>query len=239
MTSGRSRVLLTFALLTLAAASVATAAPPFGAVAYHLEVAHSALGAGEHRLVRVSPPPPADTYVIWDGAEPAADGEAVVQAPYVIAPGSPPLQVRVVVTPRDRSRPGVAATTTIELAPGAVPGADDCLGPGQSWPTFGSYVYVDELPEALTTVAPIFPPGIRDLPQTVTVKALVCRTGRVLDAIPVLQERAPGGGARPIARDPRIVDAAVDAVRQWVFQPARAQGAPVAVWVVVPVRFGS
>lgn len=31
--------------------------------------------------------------------------------------------------------------------------------------------------------------------------------------------------------------AARDAVLQWVFQPARLQGEPVAVWVEVPVEF--
>jgi protein TonB len=32
-------------------------------------------------------------------------------------------------------------------------------------------------------------------------------------------------------------DAAVEAVRRWVFTPAIANGKPVKVWVGVPVRF--
>jgi TonB family protein len=32
-------------------------------------------------------------------------------------------------------------------------------------------------------------------------------------------------------------DAAVNAVKQWVFKPALSNNKPVAVWVAVPVRF--
>lgn len=32
-------------------------------------------------------------------------------------------------------------------------------------------------------------------------------------------------------------EAAIAAVRQWVFRPARSNGKPIATWVAVPVRF--
>jgi protein TonB len=36
---------------------------------------------------------------------------------------------------------------------------------------------------------------------------------------------------------PVLDDAAVAAVKQWVFKPALSNNKPVAVWVAVPVRF--
>jgi outer membrane biosynthesis protein TonB len=29
----------------------------------------------------------------------------------------------------------------------------------------------------------------------------------------------------------------VDAVKQWIFEPAKAKGKPVAIWIAVPVNF--
>jgi protein TonB len=36
---------------------------------------------------------------------------------------------------------------------------------------------------------------------------------------------------------PVLDDAAIKAVRQWVFKPALSNNKPVAVWVAVPVKF--
>jgi hypothetical protein len=42
---------------------------------------------------------------------------------------------------------------------------------------------------------------------------------------------------QPIEDDPKLVDAAIDAVKQYLFQPATSDGQPVAVWVGVRVSF--
>jgi TonB family protein len=97
---------------------------------------------------------------------------------------------------------------------------------GDRLPALGDYVYVEELPEAITKVPPVYPdaPGAAKLEGTVLIQALVGKDGRVLDA-------------KIVKSIPGLDEAAVDAVRQWVFKPAQAGGKPVAVWVAVPVRF--
>jgi protein TonB len=112
--------------------------------------------------------------------------------------------------PRDRSLPSPRP-----------PGLSD-----DSLPAFGTYVYVEELPEAIQRVAPVYPEQARlDGAQgTVLVQALVGRDGLVRDAR--IQKSIPG-----------LDDAALEAVRKWRFKPAMALGRPVAVWVAIPVRF--
>jgi TonB family protein len=99
-------------------------------------------------------------------------------------------------------------------------------GDGEPLPKFGDYIYVEELPEAITKVPPVYPELARraDVEGVVLVQALVGRDGRVKDTRVV----------KPI---PALNEAAVAAVRQWVFKPALAGGKPVAVWVAIPVRF--
>jgi TonB family protein len=89
------------------------------------------------------------------------------------------------------------------------------------------YVYVEKLPEAITTVAPEYPQVAREsgMEGTVIVRALVDVDGRVVDAFVAQGDIAVLNGP------------AVASVRKWTFKPARAGGAPVAVWVAVPVRF--
>jgi TonB family protein len=93
-------------------------------------------------------------------------------------------------------------------------------------PQFGEYVYVEELPEAVTKVPPEYPPAARDakIEGTVLLQALVGKDGRVSDT-------------KIVKSIPGLDEAAAACVRQWVFKPARAKGEPVAVWVAVPVRF--
>lgn len=100
--------------------------------------------------------------------------------------------------------------------------------PLRSEPAFGEFVYIEELPEALKKVAPTYPDEARraGIEGTVMVHALVGRDGRVKDT--VVLKSIPGLDA-----------AAQECVRQWTFKPARAGGAPVPVWVAVPVRFSN
>jgi TonB family protein len=106
----------------------------------------------------------------------------------------------------------------IEVAPPAVP--------RESLPNLGDYVYVEELPEAIKKVPPVYPELPRTVDATVLVQALVGKDGLVKET-------------RVIKSVPLLDQAAVESVRQWVFKPAKTKGKPVAVWVAIPVRFAS
>ncbi len=93
-------------------------------------------------------------------------------------------------------------------------------------PKFGEYVYVEELPEAITKVPPVYPDIAREanVDGTVVVQALVGKDGHVKDT-------------RVVKSVQMLDDAAIAAVKQWVFKPALSNNKPVAVWVAVPVKF--
>jgi protein TonB len=93
-------------------------------------------------------------------------------------------------------------------------------------PRFGEYVYVEELPEAITKVKPEYPDIAREasVEGTVLIQALVGKDGRVKDT-------------RVVKGIPMLDAAAVAAVKQWVFKPALSNNKPVAVWVAVPLKF--
>lgn len=93
-------------------------------------------------------------------------------------------------------------------------------------PKFGEYVYVEELPEAITKAQPVYPDIAREagVDGTVLVQALVGKDGKVKDVR--VQKSIP------------MLDASAEAaVKQWVFKPALSNNKPVAVWVAVPVKF--
>lgn len=100
------------------------------------------------------------------------------------------------------------------------PPSDDDL------PKFGDYVYVEELPEAITKIAPVYPDIAREagVDGQVMVQALVGKDGKVKDV-------------RVVKSIPMLDQAAVSAVKQWLFKPALSNNKPVAVWVAVPVKF--
>jgi len=89
-----------------------------------------------------------------------------------------------------------------------------------------NYVSVDELPEAIVTVKPIYPEEARRAGITggVMVMAHVREDGTVDDC-------------RVVKSIPELDAAAIAAVRQWRFKPAMSKGLPVAVPVAVPVKF--
>jgi protein TonB len=116
------------------------------------------------------------------------------------------------------STPGVESTGGDNIV--VAPPAEDEL------PKFGEYVYVEELPEAVTKVQPVYPELARDagVDGTVMVQALVGKDGKVKDA--------------KVVKSIQMLDqAAIDAVKGWVFKPALSNNKPVAVWVAVPIRF--
>ncbi|NOT35004.1 MAG: energy transducer TonB [Candidatus Eisenbacteria bacterium] len=100
------------------------------------------------------------------------------------------------------------------------PPSDDQL------PQFGEYVYVEELPEAVTKVPPAYPDMAREanVDGTVLVQALVGKNGKVIDV-------------KVVKSIPMLDQAAAEAVRKWIFKPALSNNKPVAVWVAVPVKF--
>ncbi len=96
----------------------------------------------------------------------------------------------------------------------------------ESLPKFQEYVYVEELPEAVTKVEPRYPDIAREagVEGTVMIQVLVNRDGGVADT-------------RVVKSVPTLDQAAIECVRQWRFKPASSGGKPVAVWVAVPIKF--
>jgi len=85
---------------------------------------------------------------------------------------------------------------------------------------------VEELPEVIGKVPPEYPADARSngVEGTVMVEALVGMDGVIQDAV--------------ILDGPwALVDAALEAIWQWKFKPAKSDGEPLAVWVSIPVRF--
>jgi protein TonB len=121
---------------------------------------------------------------------------------------------------------GFTSSSVVEFGP-APPDPQECCGPAQTHlPEPGEFVYIDELPEALVRAAPAYPDSAREagISGTVLVQALVCSSGQIFDVR--VQQSVPG-----------LDGASIAAVQQWVFAPARVGGQPVAVWVVIPVKF--
>ena len=173
-----------------------------------------------------------------DGAVPRAAGAAV-----------PPADAaeRLRRRPRRRPRRGIPLPTEEEqideeqtiatqeelsqsIGAGEVGGTGDSLviapPSEESLPGYGEYVYVEELPEAITKVMPEYPDLARQssMEGTVVVQALVGKDGRVKDT-------------RIAKSNPVFDQAAEKAVKQYVFKPALSNNKPVAVWVAVPIRF--
>ena len=230
-----------FSLLILATlqGSMATAAPedPF-----HIVLSRKAVRAGEQVEMRLLPPVPPGVRVSWH----SATGKdqliycSTYRAPYSIPPGTPPATVLV-----SLAGLGIRTTVTaeIELVPSSVADADSCLGPGQSFSRTEAgivpdYVYIDDLPYVIQRVDPTYPKDafVRGLEDTIPVRALVCRTGRVLDTY-ALDSYVDRSDVHPIEHDPKLVEAAIAAVRQYIFSPARKNGQAMAVWVTTPVAF--
>jgi len=107
--------------------------------------------------------------------------------------------------------------------PGAEPPRE---APPPEHPAFGEYVYVEELPEAIEKVMPIYPETGRQtrIEGTVMVQARVLKDGTV-------------GETKIVKSIPELDAAAAEAVRHWRFKPATAKGQPVEVWVAVPIKF--
>ena len=149
----------------------------------------------------------------------------------ITQPVAPPTVGVAVPVPDAEAPPEQTIASQEEIAqttPGVDAGKGDLVvaPPSDDLPQFGEYVYVEELPEAITKVKPDYPDIAREagVDGVVLVQALVGKDGKVKDVRVV----------KPI---PMLNDAAIAAVKQWVFKPALSNNKPVAVWVAVPVRF--
>jgi protein TonB len=93
-------------------------------------------------------------------------------------------------------------------------------------PKLGEFVYYEEQPTLINMPQPRYPDLAREsgLEGTVMVQALISKDGRVLDT-------------RVTKSIPMLDDAAVEAVRRSTWKPALSNSKPVAVSVVIPVRF--
>jgi len=151
----------------------------------------------------------------------------------IAQPVAPPT-VGVAVPVPDAEAPPEQTIASQEEIAASTPGVDTGEGENivvappteEELPAFGEYVYVEELPEAITKVSPQYPDIAREagVDGTVLVQALVGKDGRVKDT-------------RVVKSIPMLDAAASTAVKQWVFKPALSNNKPVAVWVAVPVRF--
>ncbi len=150
----------------------------------------------------------------------------------ITQPVAPPTAAAPVPVPDAQApdQPTIASQEEIAAAtPGlGEQGKDIVVAPPseEDLPRFGEYVYVEELPEAITRVNPLYPDLAREagVDGTVMVQALVGKDGKVKDT-------------RVVKSIPMLDGSAVTAVRQWVFKPALSNNKPVAVWVAVPVTF--
>jgi protein TonB len=156
------------------------------------------------------PPPPAVAI-----AQPVAPPSVAVPVPVPDAE-APPEQVIASQEELAQTTPAVGdGENQLVVAPD-----EDAL------PKYGEYVYVEELPEAITKPSPEYPDLARSagVDGTVLVQALVGKDGKVKDT-------------KVVKSIPMLDEAAVKAVRMWVFKPALSNNKPVAVWVAVPVKF--
>jgi len=216
----------------------ASSAPP-SSNEYHIVLPRHAIAAGERVALRLVPPAPAGVRVLW-GIHSGSMGiglqpHATYIAPYVIPAGTPPARVVAGLT-----GPGIKTTVEaeIELMPGSLQGSEDCLGPDQSFSTvtaiwdFGDPSF-SRAGELIHRVDPDYPRSAfsRGIKDTITVIALVCRSGRVLDAY-VPTSYADLELTQPADRDPKLVEAALQAVRQYLFSPSTGAG-----WVITAVPF--
>jgi protein TonB len=149
----------------------------------------------------------------------------------VTQPVAPPTAAIPVPVPEAQAPPEQTIATQQDIAQTtpsvAGEGSDIVVAPpGDELPAFGAYVYVEELPEAITQVKPLYPDLAREagVDGQVVVQALVGKDGKVKDT--------------RVVKSIAMLDAAAEAaVKQWVFKPALSNNKPVAVWVAVPVKF--
>jgi TonB family protein len=104
--------------------------------------------------------------------------------------------------------------------------SSDELPSGDQLPEEREFVHYEDPPIPVTQVRPIYPESAREakIEGTVLLHVLVGVDGRVKN---IRVTRSVTG----------LSEAAVDAVKKWVFKPAISNNKPVAVWVEIPFHF--
>jgi len=105
-------------------------------------------------------------------------------------------------------------------------GKDSLVIASDELPGEGEFVYYEDEPVPVTQVTPKYPEMARDaqVQGRVVLHVLVGKDGRVKNV--------------KVIRSVKMLDeAAVAAIKQWVFKPALSNNKPVAVWVEVPMDF--
>ncbi len=240
----RQIIMGTATVLLLAMGCAAGAhANPAQSGSYQLELPRRALAPGESIQLRLAPPAPRGTrvrFLATRGSESVGLLNGLYRAPFIIGPGALSVEVSAIIGLKGSEQ---SVSAEIALAPGSIAGAEDCLGPGQSFSTVTAdikpdYLFVDQLPQLIHRVEPEYPRSefVRGVSDTISIQALACRTGRVLDAT-VLRVFRETSDSEPIEHDPKLVAAAIAAVKQYVFRPAILSGQPVAVKITTAVVF--
>jgi len=199
---------------------------------YHIVLHGRPVWAGDHVFIRVKPEPPPgvlETIQVTTAGGRTMSLVGPYRAPYVIEAGTPPVEVVAVLTGEGWRR---EARTQLELIPGNLVGTDDCLGAGQTFvPEYGD---IAGTAGELSDLPPLLRPAGARVPGftgTIVVRTLVCRSGRVLDALVPPSESDPR--VRSAGRNPAVVAAAEAAARKSFFGRGR-----VAAWIEVPIVFG-
>ena len=109
---------------------------------------------------------------------------------------------------------------------GSGTGRDSLVIAGDDLPSEGEFVYYEDEPVPVTKVNPVYPGWARDaqIQGKVVLHVLVGKDGRVKNV-------------KVIRGVTGLDEAAVTAIKKWVFKPALSNNKPVAVWVEIPVDF--
>lgn len=169
-------------------------------------------------------------------AAPAAASAAAPKTPQAVAIADP--AARRVEAPPAPSVPQAAPVTAAGMSAGGASGGGSGGGTGGgvgtgSGQSVGSGtgqggVAVDRMPVAVKRVKPVYPMDARrrGISGQVTLRLYVDAEGGVRE----VQVQA----AEPVGV---FEEKAVEAARKWRFEPAVFKGAPVGVWMTLPVRF--
>lgn len=170
------------------------------------------------------PPPPAETSA---GAAPASPSTAQPQA-RPIEPAASQVAATQPVAPQATSAPAAAAPTPQPAKPSTQPEAAAARAlPGDQQPE-GAQRVGGQVQEArlLRRREPVYPPLARQarIQGVVRLQAVIGPDGRV--------EKVEAVSGPPLLRQ-----AAVDAVKEWVYEPSRLNGRPVPVTTMIEINF--
>lgn len=170
------------------------------------------------RMTTMPPPPP-----LSDAPPPPVIPNQPIVKPTIGTPVPVP----------DAQAPEQTIMTQQEIAASVAPvglsgsGRDSLvIASSDDMPSEGEFVYYEDEPTPVTRVDPTYPEFAREaqIQGKVTLHVLVGKDGRVKSV-------------KVIKGVTGLNEAAVDAIKKWVFKPALSNNKPVAVWVEVPMDF--